>query len=94
MSGVRVLRLLEYTYPDQEAADRDMANWGVPPVGAREHGQRKPHSNGMNRMMIRSAIIQQPFEPEPTETGLPDDLDEERRRHIAIANGHMPNDTH
>lgn len=34
---VRVIRVLEYDYPDQATAERDMANWGVPPNGVR-HG--------------------------------------------------------
>lgn len=35
MSVVRVIRVLEYEYPSHEAAENDMANWGVPPNGVR-----------------------------------------------------------
>ncbi len=31
---VRVIRVLEYEYPDHETAERDMANWKVPPTGS------------------------------------------------------------
>lgn len=32
---VRVIRVLEYDYPDQDTAEADMANWGMPPNGVR-----------------------------------------------------------
>jgi hypothetical protein len=32
---VRVIRVLEYDYPDQATAEADMARWGVPPNGVR-----------------------------------------------------------
>jgi hypothetical protein len=38
---VRVIRVLEYDYPDQATAEVDMANWGVPPNGVR-HGWGPP----------------------------------------------------
>jgi hypothetical protein len=34
---VRVLRLLEYVYPDLETAQIDMERWHVPPTGSRSH---------------------------------------------------------
>lgn len=36
---IRVLRLLEYTYPDNEMAEQDMARWSMPPIGTRVHGK-------------------------------------------------------
>ncbi len=51
MSGVRVLRLIEYTYPTQEDADLDMSCWAIPASGSRR----------VNGKVIRSAIISQPF---------------------------------
>lgn len=70
MSGVKVIRILEYTYEDQETADRDMMRWGVPPTGAFEGGVRrfegrKPTHAGS--VTIRSAVIQYPFGEELTE---------------------------
>lgn len=56
MTAVRILRLLEYTYPDQETADKDMGHWTVPANG--HHGSW-PHVT-----TIRSAIISQPW-PDP-----------------------------
>jgi hypothetical protein len=72
MSGVRVLRLLEYTYPNQETADLDMAQWGVPPIGAHKGASRRlPGHATLDShadYMIRSAIIQQPiFAEEPAD---------------------------
>jgi len=32
---VRVIRVLEYDYPDQATAEADMARWGVPANGVR-----------------------------------------------------------
>jgi hypothetical protein len=48
----RVLRLLEYTYPDAKAADNDMRHWGIPPIGAA----------GKGTTVIRSTIMQMPGE--------------------------------
>ncbi len=39
MASVRVLRLLEYTYPDTEAMADDMARWGVPANGEKLFGR-------------------------------------------------------
>jgi hypothetical protein len=44
---VRILRLMEYTYPDNERAERDMMRWAIPPIGGRLHGD----------MTIRSTIL-------------------------------------
>jgi hypothetical protein len=53
---VRVIRVLEYDYPDQATAEADMARWGVPPNGVRNgwgYGpSRKDRENGT---AIRSA---------------------------------------
>lgn len=52
MSGVRVLRLIEYYYPSQEEADLDMSRWNAPAIGARS----------IAFGVLRSTIIQQPFD--------------------------------
>jgi hypothetical protein len=54
---VRVIRVLEYDYPDQETAERDMARWGVPPNGVRS-GWGQPNVRGLmfhTGTVIRSA---------------------------------------
>jgi hypothetical protein len=55
--AVRVLRLIEYTYPDLEIADIDMRHWNLPPSGA------KQYKIGCT---VRSSIILDPF-PDNTE---------------------------
>jgi hypothetical protein len=44
---IRVLRVLEYDYSDNEAAQVNMEKWAVPANGARDFG----------RVVIRSAVI-------------------------------------
>lgn len=64
MSGVKVIRILEYTYEDQETADRDMMRWGVPPNGAHEGFTRRYEGRTpvpAGAVTIRSAMIQYPF---------------------------------
>lgn len=34
---IRVLRLIEYTYPDAETAERDMSHWLSPAIGVRTY---------------------------------------------------------
>jgi hypothetical protein len=46
----KVLRLLEYTYPTAEAAEKDMARWGIGAISVAARGQA----------FIRSTIIQHP----------------------------------
>lgn len=53
MSGVRVLRLLEYIYASQEKADEDQQRWVVPANGSRWMNKQET---------IRSAVISQPFD--------------------------------
>jgi len=58
--SVRVLRLMEYTYPDLEAAHEDMSHWQVQNV----------HRSFRNGFTIRSTVILDPTpfeEPIPTE---------------------------
>jgi hypothetical protein len=50
----RVLRLLEYTFPDAECADRNMQNWAIPANGVTAYGDN----------IIRSSIIQYPEKDE------------------------------
>lgn len=49
---VRVIRVLEYDYPDQETAEADMENWGVPPNGVFRIPKGRTHAD----LVIRSAI--------------------------------------
>lgn len=44
---IRILRLLEYTYEDNERAEEDIGRWQIPAIGTSRHGN----------MTIRSAII-------------------------------------
>ncbi len=37
--AVRILRLMEYVYPDHEAAFEDMTHWAVPANGEKSFGQ-------------------------------------------------------
>jgi hypothetical protein len=46
----KVLRLMEYTYPDEFAFQQDWVNWQVPATGAKK----------WNNNTIRSSIIQYP----------------------------------
>jgi hypothetical protein len=53
---IRILRILEYIYDDDDRAEEDMACWKIPPMGSQRHGN----------MTIRSAIITDfNFEPPP-----------------------------
>ncbi len=47
--AVRILRLIEYTYPDYETAFDDMSRWGVPATGVKSFGQADRE--------IRSAVL-------------------------------------
>jgi hypothetical protein len=44
---IRVLRIMEYEYEDNERAKQDMARWQIPANGSKRQGG----------MVIRSAII-------------------------------------
>lgn len=35
---IRILRLIEYTYPDNQMAERDMGNWNFPGFGTKNFG--------------------------------------------------------
>lgn len=72
MTQVRVLRLLEYTYEDQEGADADKMRWGVPANGAYEggvSGYRGRQKVQSSPVLIRSAIIEHPFPRPPLTEG-------------------------
>lgn len=49
MTGVRVVRIMEYEYESLEAANADMAHWQVPPQGS--------HTFGPTGHLIRSTIM-------------------------------------
>lgn len=53
---IRVIRLMEYTYPDIKDMDADMLNWYVPPNGSKKMALRG--------RLIRSAVITEPVFPE------------------------------
>lgn len=64
MTQVRILRLLEYTYENQEAADRDKMRWGVPPGGAFEGNVKRYEGHtptDYSKVIIRSSIIEHPY---------------------------------
>lgn len=54
---IRILRIIEYTYASNEAAEADMAHWQLPPVGARRRGTT----------VLRSTIIEDLNFEYPTE---------------------------
>lgn len=62
---IRVIRLLEYEFADNEVAERSMALWAVPQNGTRNFGTVS------NPRIVRSAtIVDLTFEPkESTEVG-------------------------
>ena len=47
----KILRLIEYTYPDEFTADQDMMKWQVAAIGSEEFKKGN---------IIRSTIIQYP----------------------------------
>ena len=49
---IRVVRVLEYTYSNQEELEKDMAQWEVPAMGVKECGP-----TGHPFATIRSGII-------------------------------------
>lgn len=52
---VRVIRLIEYVYKDQDVANADMAHWNAPAIGV-----HSPHGN----MTLRSTILTMPWDSE------------------------------
>lgn len=63
---VRVIRVLEYDYPDQDTAEADMARWGVPPNGVR-HGWGHIKGRGPYQgTVIRSATTFPETMPTPS----------------------------
>jgi hypothetical protein len=62
MTRVRVIRVLEYSYPDQATYERDQHAWSVPANGVRRHG---PTRTGV---YIRSAttLVETMPEIQPT----------------------------
>ena len=57
---IRVVRVLEYMYPDVATMERDMSHWTVPAHGARQFG----HTT------LRCAVL--PLEYLPEETSVDD----------------------
>lgn len=58
---VRVIRILEYVYPDHETAEEDQRRWNVPPNGSVMRGGGKGHFGGRDyttkKYMITSATM-------------------------------------
>lgn len=54
---IRVVRILEYTYPDVMTMEQDMNHWIVPAHGARQFG----------RTTLRCAVLPLEYLPETTE---------------------------
>jgi hypothetical protein len=52
---VRVIRILEYVYPDHEAAERDMSRWNFPANGTKAFG--KVSGKGNDWFIITSATV-------------------------------------
>ena len=52
---IRVIRLMEYTYPDVETMDKNMMQWYISPNGSRRITTDR---------LIRSAVIIEPIFPE------------------------------
>lgn len=46
--AIRILRLMEYVYPDAETAEEDMSRWMIPATGIRRMSPNK---------LIRSTIL-------------------------------------
>lgn len=94
-SRVRVIRVLEYDYPDQETCEKDMARWGVPPNGVRHGwGPNRPHG-----VVVRSATTfpeTMPHEePEfddrtPPKTDFPNELTHEQQVAVDMTNVENP----
>lgn len=69
---VRVVRVIDYTYPDHETAEQDMLRWGVPANGSYVGGLRNPQGN-RRVYAIHSAtttprgVAEVPFEDQPAE---------------------------
>jgi hypothetical protein len=69
---VRVIRVLEYSYPDQATYEADIARWQVPPNGTKNSGQTQiNHETGARRKgtVIRSATTLVETMPEGEEPG-------------------------
>jgi hypothetical protein len=57
MTGaVRVIRILEYVYPDHETAEEDMRRWNIPENGSVRLGGGTRHIEG-RRETVKSYII-------------------------------------
>lgn len=70
---IRVLRLMEYEYPDVETMDRDMSGWAVPPIGT------KNFTHTVRGRTIRSAILPNFGGWMPSEDVLTTHAEKERR---------------
>lgn len=71
---VRVIRVLEYDYPDQETYERDISNWSVPPNGVRSNWGHIRGIGVSSGTVIRSATTL--METMPHQDGPTDDQKE------------------
>ena len=54
---IRVIRVLEYVYPDHETAEQDMRKWNVPQNGSVRKGGGTEHQFGEKPRKTKSYII-------------------------------------
>lgn len=55
---VRVIRILEYVYPDHAAAEQDMAHWKFPAIGMKAFGQgTDKDGNRIQGVVITSTVM-------------------------------------
>ena len=63
---IRVLRVLEYVYPDAKTAEQDMARWQIPANGS--------YAAGANKMLKSATFPFEVIEEKQTELTIPQDL--------------------
>jgi hypothetical protein len=54
---VRVIRILEYVYPDHETAEEDMRRWNVPENGSVRKGGGSRREGDRGPAMVKGYII-------------------------------------
>lgn len=79
MARVRVIRVLEYSYPDQASYEADCPRWGVPANGI----YRDFRGRTREGLVIRSAVTLSETLPEQDEPDLSEDRGPATLRHIS-----------
>jgi hypothetical protein len=54
---VRVIRILEYVYPDHETAEEDQRRWNIPPNGSVMRGGGSHHMPGKEPVRVEKYMI-------------------------------------